>query len=78
MGSGTLVAQRFPDQTIAYVQFVPWQLAATLGAVLVVGIIAGLFVPTLPMDVPRRSFGLYSWLTVLKSDASFLVYRNTL
>lgn len=68
VGSATIAAQSFPDQTVAYVHFVPWQLATTLAGILVIGVIAGLFVPVLPMSVPRRGFGLYSWLTVLKSQ----------
>jgi len=37
--------------------------------VLVLGIIGELFVPTLPLDIPRREFGLYSWLALLQSQA---------
>jgi hypothetical protein len=41
---------------------------ATLGTVLVLGIVAGLCTPRLPRDVPRREFGLYSWLAAIHGD----------
>jgi len=40
--------------------------------VLVLGIIGELFVPTLPLDVPRRGFGVYSWLALLQSEVRVL------
>ena len=36
-----------------------------LGIALVLGALAGLFVPALPFDIPRRGFGLFSWVAVL-------------
>jgi len=36
--------------------------------VLVLGIIGELFVPTLPLNIPRRGFGAYSWLALLQSQ----------
>jgi len=36
--------------------------------VLILGIIGELFVPTLPLNIPRRGFGVYSWLALLQSQ----------
>ena len=36
--------------------------------VLILGIIGELFVPTLPLGIPRRGFGVYSWLALLQSQ----------
>jgi len=36
--------------------------------VLILGIIGELFVPTLPLNIPRRGFGVYSWLALLQSE----------
>lgn len=38
-----------------------------LATVLVLGVVAGLFVPRLPMSVPRRGFELYSWMAAFYS-----------
>jgi hypothetical protein len=44
-------------------------LIIALGTALVLGIIAATFTPRLPLNVPRREFGMYSWLAVLQGDA---------
>lgn len=36
--------------------------------VLILGIIGELFVPTLPLNIPRRGFGVYSWMALLQSQ----------
>lgn len=43
-------------------------MVGALAAVLAIGLIAGLFVPKLPLDVPRRGFELYSWLAAFQAD----------
>jgi hypothetical protein len=43
-------------------------LLGALGTVLLLGIIAGLCTPRLPRGLPRREFGLYSWLAVIYGD----------
>jgi len=50
------------------VKFVPWQLATVLGVSLLLGLIAAFFLPTLPLDVPRRGFGLFSWIAALQGQ----------
>ena len=67
-GSGPVVAQSYGNQTLAYTTYTQWRLIAVLSLVLVLGIIGELFVPTLPFNIPRRAFGLYSWLALLQSQ----------
>lgn len=67
-GSGQIVAQSYPDRTLAYVTYAQWQLIGLPMLVLLLGIIGELFVPTLPLNVPRRGFGVYSWLTLFHSQ----------
>ena len=67
-GSAPVVAQSYPDQTLAYVTFVRWQLIGLLVIVLILGIIGELFVPKLPHNMPRRGFGMYSWLALFRSQ----------
>lgn len=72
VGSGTLVARSYPDQTVAYVKFVPWQMVIILAVILVIGLVAGICVPVLPFEIPRRGFGLYSWIALLKSQVCYI------
>jgi len=67
-GSGPVVAQSYPDWTLAYVTFSPWQLIGLLVLVMILGVTGELFVPTLPLDIPRRDFGVYSWLALFRSQ----------
>ena len=67
-GSGPLVAQSYTDVTLAYVTYKSWQLIALPALVLILGTIGELFVPTLPLNVPRREFGVYSWLALFQSQ----------
>ena len=69
VGSGLVVAQSYEDETLAYTTFKPWQLITLLLIVLNLGIIGELFVPILPLGVPRREFGPYSWLALFQSQA---------
>lgn len=67
-GSGPLVAQSYEDQTLAYVTYKQWQLISLPVLVFILGIIGELFVPTLPLGIPRRGFGIYSWLALFQSQ----------
>ena len=64
VGSGPLVAQSYADETLAYTTFKQWQLIGFPILVWVLGMIGELFVPTLPFDLPRRGFDVYSWLAL--------------
>jgi hypothetical protein len=39
-----------------------------LAIVLLIGLMAGLCVPRLPLDVPRRGFELYSWVAAFHAE----------
>ena len=67
-GSGPVVAQSYTDETLAYTTYERWQLIGLPILVWVLGVIGELFVPTLPFDIPRREFGVYSWLALFRSQ----------
>ena len=69
MGSAPIVAQAYADETLAYVTYEQWELISLPILVLILGIVGELFVPTLPLNIPRRAFGVYSWLTLYQSQA---------
>jgi len=69
VGSAPIVAQAYADETLAYVTYKQWELISLPALVLILGIIGELFVPTLPLNIPRREFGVYSWLTLFLSQA---------
>ena len=64
-GTGPIVVRAYKDEVLASASFNPYILGGVLGIVLVLGVLAGLFVPALPFDIPRRGFGLFSWVAVL-------------
>ena len=68
VGSGPVVAQLYKDETLAYTTFKPWQLIALPVLVLVLGTVGELFVPALPLGIPRREFGVHSWLALFQSQ----------
>ena len=70
VGSGPVVAQSYGDETLAYTTYKPWQLIILPVLVLILGTIGELFVPTLPLGIPRREFGVYSWLALFQSQVS--------
>ena len=67
-GSGPVVAQLYKDETLAYATYKQWQLAILPMVVWVLGVIGELFVPKLPLNIPRREFGVYSWLALFQSQ----------
>ena len=69
VGSGDVVAQYYEDETVARTTYKKWQLIGPLLGILILGIIGELFVPVLPGDIPRREFGIYSWLALLQYQA---------
>ena len=69
VGSEPVVAQMYRDETLAYATYKPWQLISLPVLVLILGAIGELFVPTPPLNIPRRGFGVYSWLALLRSQA---------
>lgn len=61
-GSGLLLAFQYPDSIVTSVAIFTVPFVVTLIIVCLVGVLAALFVPRLPLSVPRRGFGLYSWV----------------
>ncbi|PPQ76278.1 hypothetical protein CVT26_009714 [Gymnopilus dilepis] len=59
-GSGMGVARQYPDRHVANTSIYNLQTASTIVFILCVGLISTLFVPRLPLGVPRRGFDLYS------------------
>jgi len=68
-GSGPVIAQVYEDETLAYVTFKVWQLVSLPILIWTLGTLGELFVPTLPLNVPRREFRVYSWLALFQSQA---------
>ncbi|KAJ7727962.1 hypothetical protein B0H16DRAFT_1894322 [Mycena metata] len=66
-GSGQTVARSYADSVLSKTRINTVECLVVLGIVLVLGVLAGLFVPRLPMSVPRRGFGLYSWMAAFHS-----------
>ena len=62
-GSGLVVARRYDDQVVTNAVINNIFMATTILAAFLMGLISALFVPRLPLDVPRRGFDLYSWFS---------------
>ena len=73
-GSGLVVARRYDDQVVTNVAINNVFMCMTIFAAFLMGLISALFVPRLPLDVPRRGFDLYSWLSAF--DAHELVPKH--
>ena len=64
-GTRPIVVRAYKDVVLASAFFKPGILCGVLGIALLLGVLAGLFVPALPFNIPRRGFGLFSWIAVL-------------
>ena len=62
-GSGPVVARRYYDQVVTNPVINNTLMCITILATFLMGLISAVFVPRLPLDVPRRGFDLYSWLS---------------
>uniref|UniRef100_A0A0W0EVF4 Uncharacterized protein n=1 Tax=Moniliophthora roreri TaxID=221103 RepID=A0A0W0EVF4_MONRR len=67
-GSGKSLAWSFEDHAISTVNLYISLAVPLLLFVMVMGLVAGLFVPTLPLNVPRRGFTLYSWWAAFQGN----------
>ncbi|KAF8883443.1 hypothetical protein BD779DRAFT_1802002 [Infundibulicybe gibba] len=67
-GTGPVVARSYPDRVMSSAAIQPIEMAIALGAIFILGWVAGMFVPKLPLGVPRRGFELYSWLAAFHAD----------
>jgi len=64
-GTRPIVVRAYEDEVLASASFNRYVLGGVLGIALLLGALAGLFVPALPFDIPRRGFGFFSWVAVL-------------
>jgi len=64
-GTGPIVVRAYKDVVLASASFNPQILSGVLGIALLLGALAGFFVPALPFEIPQRGFGLFSWVAVL-------------
>jgi len=67
-GTRPIVVRAYEDVVLASASFQPGILAGVLGGTLLLGTLAGFFVPALPFDIPRRGFGLFSWVAALRGQ----------
>ena len=67
-GTHPIVVRAYQDVVLASASFQPAVLAGVLSGTLLLGALAGFFVPALPFDIPRRGFGLFSWVAALQGQ----------
>ncbi|KIY63410.1 hypothetical protein CYLTODRAFT_432999 [Cylindrobasidium torrendii FP15055 ss-10] len=77
VGSADTLARRYPDRVLASAYINHKYFAAMIGAVLLLGLLAGLFVPKLPYNLPHRGFDLYSWLAAFQGQELVGTYVGT-
>ncbi|CAE6459739.1 unnamed protein product [Rhizoctonia solani] len=68
-GTQPVLARSYPDKTVAYIRISKLWLGVSLLVMLLLGYIVAIFVPRLPLGLPRRDFGVYSWLAAIEGDA---------
>jgi len=66
-GSGLIVAQKYQDLVLSNASINTPAMLGYLAFLLLVGLIAGLFVPRLPLGMPRRGFELYTWMAAFQA-----------
>jgi len=67
-GTGEVVARCYDDKIRANARIENIILVSGLLGVLAIGLVAALFVPKLPLNVPKRGFELYSWIAAFVGD----------
>ncbi|KAG6915381.1 hypothetical protein DXG01_011753 [Tephrocybe rancida] len=67
-GSGELLARRYSDSILSGTWINPIYMGVYLTLILLLGLLAGFFVPRLPLDVPHRGFEVYSWMAAFHAD----------
>jgi hypothetical protein len=68
VGSGDTLARLYPDSVISDASFNPVYVSLYLLGMWILGLLGGLFVPKLPLNVPHRGFELYSWMAAFQAD----------
>ncbi|KAJ7290676.1 hypothetical protein C8J57DRAFT_1276271 [Mycena rebaudengoi] len=66
-GSGRTLARSYADDILSVTELKTRDAIMVIVVVFMLGLSAGLFVPRLPLDVPRRGFELYSWIAAFYS-----------
>ncbi|KAJ8469557.1 hypothetical protein ONZ45_g16854 [Pleurotus djamor] len=77
VGTGDLVARSYSDSVLSSASLNYIYMGVFSGVVLVLGLLASLFVPKLPLGVPKRGFELYSWVAALYGDDVATAIRST-
>ena len=67
-GTGPIVARVYPSRTLSSTGIDTLPMIIVNISLLILGFIACLCVPKLPLGVPRRGFDLLSWLAVLHEE----------
>ncbi|KAF4602487.1 hypothetical protein EYR40_005696 [Pleurotus pulmonarius] len=67
-GNGDTVARSYPDLVLSSASLNYMYMGIFVGATLVLGLAAGLFVPKLPLGIPKRGFEVYSWIAAFYGD----------
>ncbi|KAG5645260.1 hypothetical protein DXG03_006562 [Asterophora parasitica] len=67
-GSGKQLARRYPDHVLTSASINPVYMGAYLGAIFIIGLLAGFFVPKLPFNIPHRGFEVYTWMAAFRAD----------
>ena len=61
------MAQKYEDLVLSNAFINAPAMLAYLAFLLLLGLIAGLFVPRLPLGMPRRGFELYTWMAAFQA-----------
>ncbi|KAG6816866.1 hypothetical protein H0H87_002187 [Tephrocybe sp. NHM501043] len=67
-GTGEILARRYSDRIISDTTLNPLFMSVYLAIIFLLGLLAGLFVPKLPLDIPHRGFEMYSWMAAFYAD----------
>ena len=61
------MARKYQDIVVSDASINTPAMLGYLAFVLLVGLIAGLFVPRLPLGMPRRGFEMYTWMAAFQA-----------
>ncbi|KAG6850014.1 hypothetical protein H0H93_002463 [Arthromyces matolae] len=76
-GSGQLLARQYSDNVLSNTWINPVYMGAYLSVIFVLGLLAGLFVPKLPLNVPHRGFEIYSWIAAFHAEELMEIGRSS-
>ncbi|KNZ77671.1 hypothetical protein J132_04490 [Termitomyces sp. J132] len=67
-GTGDILARQYQDLVLSSTSINPLLMGIYLGLIFLLGLLAGFFVPRLPLNVPHRGFEVYSWIAAFHAD----------